>query len=108
MEIEEQDQLLFLNVFVYQKEAGLVHNIYRKPTHTNLYLNARSLHHPEHQKSVLSILVHTAKMTSDKNSLPEEFEHLQGVFLPNGYSTSQSLMAKKISDPETDRKMGQW
>lgn len=51
--------LPFLDVLVYWKQDGcLGHVVYRKPTHTDLYLNANSAHHPAQKKAVLSTLVH--------------------------------------------------
>jgi hypothetical protein len=47
MEIEEKGHLPFLDIDVYRKMDGsLGHKVYRKPTHTNLYLHQSSHHHP--------------------------------------------------------------
>ena len=47
MEIEEDGHLPFLDIDIYKKADGsLGHKVYRKPTHTNLYLHQLSQHHP--------------------------------------------------------------
>ena len=47
MEIEAEGHLPFLDVNIYKKKDGsLGHQVYLKPTHTNLYLNQKSHHHP--------------------------------------------------------------
>jgi hypothetical protein len=51
----------FLGIDVYRRPDGLLgHRVHRKPTHTNLYLNARSNarshHHLANKLAVLSTL----------------------------------------------------
>jgi hypothetical protein len=41
--MEENNHLPFLDIDIYKRPDGtLGHIVYRKPTHTNLYLNANS------------------------------------------------------------------
>jgi hypothetical protein len=76
MEIEKDDKLEFLDVLVKKKPDGsLGHTVYRKPTHTDLYLHVNSEHHPA-QKQVMCTLIHRAKMICDTESLEEELQHL--------------------------------
>jgi hypothetical protein len=47
METESEDHFPFLDLDIYRGPDGsLGHKVYRKPIHTNLYLNAKSHHHP--------------------------------------------------------------
>ena len=47
MEIEKDGHLPFLDIDIYRKNDGsLGHKVYCKPTHTNLYLQNSSHHHP--------------------------------------------------------------
>lgn len=70
MEIKKDGGLPFLDVFAYRKLDGtLGWRVYRKFTHTDLYLNAYSYHHPSQKRSVLSTLVHQGQIISDKDSL---------------------------------------
>jgi hypothetical protein len=59
VEAERDGHLLFLDVDIYRKPDGrsLGHKFYRKPTHTDLYRNSNSHHHPSNKQAVLSTLV---------------------------------------------------
>lgn len=59
--------------------------MYRKPTHTDRYLNAASHHHPLHLESVVSSLMNRAYDLCDPEHLPGELEHVQEVLKRNGY-----------------------
>ena len=78
-------------------DGSLGHKVYRKPTHTNLYLHQKSHHHPANKHSVLSSLVHRAKALSDQDSLAPELTFLTNVFKQNGYSHQQIQRAMKQS-----------
>ena len=87
MEIEKDGHLPFLDIHIYRRTDGsLGHKVYRKPTHTNLYLQQNSHHHPANKNSVLTSLIHRAKTLCDQDSLPQELEFLTTVFKMNGYS----------------------
>ncbi|XP_071441632.1 uncharacterized protein [Hetaerina americana] len=96
MESEEEGKLPFLDILIQRKEDGsLSHKVYRKPTHTDLYLNAKSHHHPAQRSAVLSSLLHRAKVISDQQSLPAELGHLKKTFRENGFSPREISMALK-------------
>jgi hypothetical protein len=58
MEVEQQGTLPFLDVLVKRGPNGsLGHSVYRKPMHTDLYLHAKSEHHPAQKRAMLSTLV---------------------------------------------------
>jgi hypothetical protein len=65
--------------------APLDIRVYRKPTHTNLYLNAKSHHHPANNLDVLSTLSYRTKAICDSDSLPHKLNFLHNTFLNNGY-----------------------
>lgn len=113
MEIEENRSLPFLDILITRNMDGtLGHAVYRKRTHTDLYLNANSCHHPAQRNSVLNTLVHRARSICDKESLPGELQHLKDTFKKNGYSENQIRRAlkndqkKKEERPEEDEAMG--
>jgi hypothetical protein len=90
METEKDGHLPFLDINIYKKTDGsLDRKVYRKPTHTNLYLQRNSHHHPANKQSVLTSLVHRAKTLCDQDSPPQELEFLTAVFKMNGYSQQQ-------------------
>jgi len=83
MEIE--GQLPFLDIDIHKKKDGsLGHKVYRKPTHTNVYLNQLSHHHPANKHSILFSLIHRAKTLCDQDSLAQELEFLTTVFKKDG------------------------
>jgi len=77
MEIEDEGHLPFLDIDINRKTDGsLGHKVYRKPTHTNLYLHKKSHHHPANKHSVISSLVHRATALCDQESLAPELTFL--------------------------------
>jgi hypothetical protein len=90
METESEGHLPFLDLDIYRRPDGsLGHNVYCKPTHTNLYLNAKSHHHPSNKQVVLSTLIHRARALCDEDSLQAELVFLRDVFIQNGYNDRQ-------------------
>jgi len=93
---KEEGHLPFLDIDIYRKTDGsLGHKVYRKSTHTNLYLHQNSHHHPAKKQSLLASLIHRAKAPCDLDSLPQELEFLTTVFKENGYSHQQIGRAMK-------------
>jgi hypothetical protein len=90
METEEDGKLPFLDILIYKTSTGrLGHHVYRKPTHTGLYLNARSHHHPVQKKAVISSLVNRAFKISDSEHLKQELSHVKDTLLRNGYYSQE-------------------
>ncbi|XP_023703192.1 uncharacterized protein LOC111862214 [Cryptotermes secundus] len=90
METENEGHLPFLDIDIYRRPNGsLDHRVYRKPTHINLYLNARSHHHPSSKAAALSTLVHRARTRCDQDSLRGELEFLKDTLRWNGYNDRQ-------------------
>jgi hypothetical protein len=87
---KEEGHLPFLDIDIYRKtDSSLGHRVYRKPTHTNLYLHQNSHHHPANKQSVLASLIHRATALCDQDSLTQEPEFLTTIFKNNGFSTQQ-------------------
>jgi hypothetical protein len=90
METESEGHLPFLDLDIYRRPDGsLGHKVYRKPTHTNLYLNVKSHHHPSNKQAILSTLIHRARARCDEDSLQAELVFLRDVFRENGYNDRQ-------------------
>jgi hypothetical protein len=92
MKIEIQGHLQFLDIDIYKRPDGsLGHRVYRKPTHTNLYLNTGSHHHhhPANKQAVLFTLVHRARVLCKQDNLHAELVFLRDIFRQNGYNNQQ-------------------
>jgi hypothetical protein len=108
MKLEENCSLPFLDVLVSRRPDGILgHTVYRKPTQTDLYLHAKSEHHPAQKKAALTTLVQCARTICDANSLNTEIDHLKKTFRQNGYSNcdiKQALRHKKKKLPSQQEK----
>ena len=61
METENDCQLPFLDTFIQRSKNGeLSSSIFRKPFHTDRYLNFRSDHPLQHKRAVFDTLMHRA------------------------------------------------
>ncbi|XP_047984696.1 uncharacterized protein LOC125225163 [Leguminivora glycinivorella] len=98
-EMESDRSLPFLDVKLKAKPDGtLAHSVYRKPTHTDRYLQASSHHHPRHLQSVVTSLVNRARDLCDSEHLDEELAHVQKVLRKNGYLQTIPRKTKKGRD----------
>jgi hypothetical protein len=87
MQLEKENKLPFLDILVEKNPDGsLGHSMYRKPTHTDLYLHAESEHHPAQKRTGLLTLVCRARAICDTDSLEAELLHLKRTLRKNGYS----------------------
>ena len=86
-EVEENDHIPFLDVKVHLLDDGtLKTTVYRKPTHTDQYLNWESNHHLDHKRSVVRTLLDRATThVSDPTDRESEISHVQEVLRANGY-----------------------
>ena len=85
MELENKGSIPFL---VKRGNEGVKTQVYRKPTHTNQYVNFRSHHHPRIKAGIVKCLTHRAKEVCHPNTLQPELNHIQEVFQDNGYPNS--------------------
>lgn len=90
MEIEENGKLPFLDVLVKRGDGNkLAHTVYRKKTHTDRYLHAKSHHHPQQKRSLIKTLMHRANKIPDEISKPEERKHVELALMKNGYTRKE-------------------
>ncbi|XP_018573662.1 uncharacterized protein LOC108912768 [Anoplophora glabripennis] len=71
---------------VYNRSGTLGHRVYRKPTHTDRYLNAESHNHPVQKQGITYTLIHRARIISEPRLLAEELEHLRTALRENSYT----------------------
>ena len=86
IEYETSSKLPFLDLLVERKSNKLKTTVYRKPTHSNRYLNFRSHHSFQDKKSVIRTLVHRAfTHCSDDNDRGKELTDLHNILVQNDY-----------------------
>ncbi|KAJ8919385.1 hypothetical protein NQ315_016478 [Exocentrus adspersus] len=90
MEVEENGKLPFLDVLVSRKADGtLGHTVYRKPTHTDRYMNKDSNHHPKQKRGIIKTLVERARRICDPDDIEKELKRLKEASAANGYSSQE-------------------
>jgi hypothetical protein len=90
MEIQKNNSLPVLDVLINRLLGGsLSHQVYRKKTHTNIYLNAHSHHHPTQKNVILKTLATRALRILAPQFLAKEKSHVTKTLLSNGYSLAQ-------------------
>jgi len=83
---EEENFIPFLDVGITKKDGKLITKVYRKPTHTQQYINWKSNHPKNLLLGVMKGLIHRAHMLCDeKEDLLQELSLLRDVFIANGY-----------------------
>lgn len=80
MEFEVNGSLPFLYVLISKKDDGFFsHQVFRKKTHIDQYLHAKSHHYPAQKLGVLNTPATRALRVSDENHLVNEKTHLLSV-----------------------------
>ena len=86
-EIESEGKLPFLDLLITRKDTGAVNlQIYRKPTHTDQYLNFSS-HHPIEHKLILvrTLFDRSQSLVLDSTDRHVEDVHIESALRDRGY-----------------------
>ena len=103
IEEENNGQISFLDTLVSRKNGVTVIDVYRKPTHTDRYLDYSSHHEIKHKVSAAStLLFRAANLPSTCEGKARETSHVTEALKANGYPpTVISNILKKKSAPTT-------
>lgn len=77
---------------------------FKKPTHTNLYINNLRRHHPAQKHATLSILIHRTINTADKTSGHGD-AHIKAGWTQNDYKPKevyQFMIQQNRKVPQTE------
>ena len=85
VEMEENNQLPYLDVLVHRHEDTLTTSVYRKKTKTSQYLHFQSHHPPQVKTSVVSCLKKKEERVSRGKSLSNELQKFSDMFQAKGY-----------------------
>ena len=97
IEPEKNGSIPFLDTeILLNDDASINTKVYRKPTHTDQYLNWNSNHHLEHKRSVVRTLIQRAEsIPSTDDFKKEEMEHIKEALAANGYKPWMMKIPKK-------------
>ena len=104
MKTENDNQLPFLDTLIQRSKNGeLSSSIFRKPTHTDRYLNFRSDHLLQHKRAVLDTLMHRAvTLPSHKLEKRKEIKYIKIALKKNSYPSRILCSRKKTKAEITD------
>jgi hypothetical protein len=111
VEVEKGGKISFLDTLLERSEDGsLKTSVYRKPTHTDQYLNFNSHHPLEHKRSVVRTLFHRADtLSADEHKKGAERQHVREALSKNGYPKwmfNTPAPRKPVKEDDSDISVG--
>ncbi|XP_041463894.1 uncharacterized protein LOC121414914 [Lytechinus variegatus] len=107
LETEQGGKLAFLDMLVQRHEGGkLSTSVYRKPTHTDLYIPYDSHHDKSVKKGLVKCLFdRAARIITHPPELPKERAHIRVPLYSNGYPRRFIKNTFKKKQPPRDQKV---
>ncbi len=102
IETENKGQISFLDTLITRKNGAVTIGVYRKPTHTDRYLDFNSHHELKHKISTASTLLNRAlNLPSTAEGVRKELTYVSNALKSNGYpSATISKILRKNSTSE--------
>ena len=85
MEEKGNGELAFLGTLLKRNNGGISVLVYRKPTHTDQYIQYSSHHQTNCKESVVSSLLRAYSIITNKDDLQKENARIKQVLKENGY-----------------------
>ena len=99
MEKENNQQISFLDTLV-SRNNGFIVDVFRKPTHTDRYLDSNSHHEKKHEISTASTILNRAcNLPSTMEGKLSEVIHVTNALLANGYPPAFIFKVLKKKKP---------
>ena len=98
IETESNGQIAFLDTLVSRNNGKITIEVYRKPTHTDRYLDFNSHHEKKHKISTASNLLNRAcNLPNTADGKSKEVKHVSDALKANGYPQSiiSNILKKK-------------
>ena len=105
IETECNGNISFLDTLFSRRNGVIVVNVYRKPTHTDRYLDFYSHHNRQHKVSTASSLLHRAlNLPNSSQGKKRELNYVQAALESNGYPSRfiKSIHARKTQASTTN------
>ena len=104
IETENNGQIAFLDTLATMKNGIVIIDVYRKPTHTDRYLDYSSHHEKRHKiDTVFTLLNRAFNLPSTTDGKSKEIQHVTNALKVNGYPSSIIFnILKKKKKPNTN------
>jgi hypothetical protein len=101
IEHEKDGQIAFLDTLVSRRNNSISIDVYRKPTHTDRYLDYASHHDMKHKISTATTLIHRSlNLPTTEDSKSEELKHVSVALASNGYPKT---VISKVIKTQTEK-----
>ena len=94
IEHEKDGQIAFLDTLISRCNSSLCINVYRKPTHTDRYLDFSSHHDMKHKitcGAAITLIDRSLNLPTTEDNKRKELKHVSEALISNGYPTTPSL-----------------